>query len=342
MHQTPSNVFRSKRFIVPAGWQQLIDFFGLSINEFLAESSLPAEIREEQQFTLNTEEIIRFWDALERLVGCFQLVTGIRKFCEISQPPAVLAAICSPDVRSGLRRYGECKALTGPVSITLEDFPDHTAIVVDWLVPHERLKPSMVITTLAGILDVAQRGTGQRILPLRAECALAEEVPESFAVEHLGVPLTMGARMCLFFSNEAMQTPLRTCNQLTLQILNHYFEEAFSTQQSTRGQEVRLVLNRLLPVARGHLSAVATELACTSRQLQRELAAEGTSFSEVLTETRRELACQYLARARYSPTEVTFLLGYSEPAAFFRAFRKWTGETPVQFVTRTNEVSAAT
>jgi AraC-like DNA-binding protein len=47
------------------------------------------------------------------------------------------------------------------------------------------------------------------------------------------------------------------------------------------------------------------------------------------------LALRYLADARYSPKEVTCLLGYSEPASFHRAFRQWTGNTPAEYTAST-------
>ena len=81
-----------------------------------------------------------------------------------------------------------------------------------------------------------------------------------------------------------------------------------------------------MPGGGGRIAEVAQELGCSSRQLQRELTAEGTSFKDVLNETRRELALHYRARGRYAPKEVTFLIGYSDPAVFHRAFRQWTGE----------------
>ena len=66
----------------------------------------------------------------------------------------------------------------------------------------------------------------------------------------------------------------------------------------------------------------------SERTLQRRLQAEGTSFQEILEETRRSIALGYLADRRFAAYEVSFMLGYSEPATFFRAFKRWTGKTP--------------
>jgi AraC-like DNA-binding protein len=67
------------------------------------------------------------------------------------------------------------------------------------------------------------------------------------------------------------------------------------------------------------------------RSLQRKLADKGTSFARLLEDTRRELSRQYVANSRLSVAEITYLLGFSDPANFTRAFRRWTGQSPSTF-----------
>jgi AraC-like DNA-binding protein len=65
--------------------------------------------------------------------------------------------------------------------------------------------------------------------------------------------------------------------------------------------------------------------------LQRRLPQAGTSFEGLCDDARREAAQTYLADATLSIAEVTYLLGYSEPTAFHRAFKRWHGTTPQAF-----------
>jgi AraC-like DNA-binding protein len=69
----------------------------------------------------------------------------------------------------------------------------------------------------------------------------------------------------------------------------------------------------------------------TTRTLQRRLADAGVTYNEVLEATRRDAAEQYLAGRVLSIGEIGYLLGYSEPAAFHRAFKRWHGVTPAAF-----------
>jgi AraC-like DNA-binding protein len=76
---------------------------------------------------------------------------------------------------------------------------------------------------------------------------------------------------------------------------------------------------------------VAQALHLSERTLQRRLQEEGTSYQQLLDDTRRELAQQYLATPRMTLLEIAYLLGFSEPSNFFRAFRRWFGKTPGEY-----------
>ena len=67
------------------------------------------------------------------------------------------------------------------------------------------------------------------------------------------------------------------------------------------------------------------------RSLQRKLAAAQASYKAILEETRKELALHYIHDSCYSMNEITFLLGFSEPGNFSRAFKRWTGLSPSQY-----------
>jgi AraC-like DNA-binding protein len=95
--------------------------------------------------------------------------------------------------------------------------------------------------------------------------------------------------------------------------------------------DVRRTLASRLARGEADMELVARDLAMSSRTLQRRLAAEGLSYHELLDRVRRETAETCLADSSLAIAEVAYLTGYSEPAAFHRAFRRWTGVTPQAF-----------
>jgi AraC-like DNA-binding protein len=105
-----------------------------------------------------------------------------------------------------------------------------------------------------------------------------------------------------------------------------------ATSLATR---VRRELGSALSSGEPTQTEIARRLALSERTLQRHLKAEGHNFAELLDSVRKELARSYLRDAALSVSEVAFLLGYSEPSSFHRAFRRWEGEAPSEFRTRT-------
>jgi AraC-like DNA-binding protein len=94
---------------------------------------------------------------------------------------------------------------------------------------------------------------------------------------------------------------------------------------------VKDVLKYRLPSGDAQADAVARELGLTTRTLRRKLSLLGCTLRELSDEARRELACNALRCPDRSIKDVAYGLGFAEPSAFHRAFKRWTGLTPQQF-----------
>jgi AraC-like DNA-binding protein len=75
-------------------------------------------------------------------------------------------------------------------------------------------------------------------------------------------------------------------------------------------------------------ASIAKEMHTTPRNMHRKLQKEDTSFKQLLTEVRKELAHQYIQDRSKTLTEISFMLGFSEVSSFSRAFKGWTGKPP--------------
>jgi AraC-like DNA-binding protein len=97
--------------------------------------------------------------------------------------------------------------------------------------------------------------------------------------------------------------------------------------KSTRGR----VESLLLPALRTggtDMPVIAGPLGLSRQTLLRQLKAEGVTFKQVLDELRHAMALHYLNGEKASVNETAYRLGFSEPAAFSRAFKRWTGTRP--------------
>lgn len=108
-------------------------------------------------------------------------------------------------------------------------------------------------------------------------------------------------------------------------ILDNLLKEAKPSELST---QVRNLIIERLPSGKVRDTEIASEVYMSTRTLQRKLKHEKITFRELLTDTRHQLANEYLKSGSHTITEIAFLLGYSEVSAFSRAYRQWTGHSP--------------
>jgi AraC-like DNA-binding protein len=134
-------------------------------------------------------------------------------------------------------------------------------------------------------------------------------------------------------TREAWRLPLRRRDPLLRNWLERKAAQILSRQAGDEGvaTEVRRLLATPASGSGIGMAAAARQLAMSPRTLQRRLSEEGTSFDALREEMRKQSAEIFLADRRLSVGEVAFLLGFSEPGAFHRAFKRWHNTTPDAF-----------
>jgi AraC-like DNA-binding protein len=149
---------------------------------------------------------------------------------------------------------------------------------------------------------------------------------------HFGVAPSFGTGVSgMEISDEVLNLPMASADPA----LKKYLEEQGRAVLETRPASTDLVgvvrqeLVRRLGKTEAKVETVAEALNMSPRTLQRRLESERTSFQAVLDGVREQLAMSYLVNDSLTVSEIAYLLGYSELRAFDRAFRRWTGKTPV-------------
>lgn len=103
--------------------------------------------------------------------------------------------------------------------------------------------------------------------------------------------------------------------------------------------EVKRAIGEMLESGTTTLEAIAARLDITPRRLRSQLNDANTSFNHVLADYRSRLARRLLARTDESIERIVYLTGFSEPSTFYRAFKRWTNETPVEYRKRKQAAS---
>jgi AraC-like DNA-binding protein len=131
----------------------------------------------------------------------------------------------------------------------------------------------------------------------------------------------------------AFRLPLSRRDSVLRKVLEARADELLAKlpQRAGLAAEVQRALAARVAGGDVRIEAVARDLATSGRTLQRRLSAEGVSYQELLDEARKEAAARYLSESVFAIGEVAYLVGYSEPAPFYRAFKRWYGVTPESF-----------
>jgi AraC-like DNA-binding protein len=137
----------------------------------------------------------------------------------------------------------------------------------------------------------------------------------------------------IMFDSDYLALPLKQPNPKLHSIFNSHARQML---KQLEGKELfsdkvkRIVINTMMNKVPG-IKYVSRRMAVSVRKLQMKLKEEGTTFSTIVDKTREELAIQYLQEKNITITEVSFLLGFSEPSAFQRSFKRWRGIAPGEF-----------
>jgi AraC-like DNA-binding protein len=95
--------------------------------------------------------------------------------------------------------------------------------------------------------------------------------------------------------------------------------------------EVRRAIGESLESGNTSLETIAKRLNVAPRRLRSQLAEAGSSFNQVLADYRCRLAKRLLAHTSESIEQIVYLTGFSEPSTFYRAFKRWTNLTPIEY-----------
>lgn len=132
---------------------------------------------------------------------------------------------------------------------------------------------------------------------------------------------------------DVLELPVTAADPTLRELMRHFAERQLAALPQAEGFAERLqrVVGELLSRGAPRLGDVARALGMSPRTLQRRLREVDTSYQAAVTEVRRALAERYLVERELSVNEIAFLLGYSEPSAFHRSFKRWHRLTPLEY-----------
>jgi len=186
---------------------------------------------------------------------------------------------------------------------------------------------------LAMLMVMCRAAYGVEFRPIRVTIRRQKPDCADRFIEMFSAPVTFSEQEnAIWIDLAVVSQPLITANpelvRINDQIVTDYLAQL---DRSDIIMQVRSRLVERLPSGATGEAEVAASLNLSRRSLQRRLGEQGISFKQLLQQTRRELSLQYVRGSQHSFNEIAYLLGFTEPANFSRAFKRWYGQSPTEF-----------
>jgi AraC-like DNA-binding protein len=302
--------------------------YGIDVRDALITARIAPELigRDSSRVTPTqaTRLVQALWDSTDdELLGVGPKPVARGTFRMIS-----LGLIHSPDLRTALRRFVEFSRLaTGFAATDLVDDGHTTRLMLD--PTGQTLTDQLLIDILTAVSHrFAGWLIGEQIPLTSVQMPYPSPVHADEYQLIYGITPTFDAATAAFtFDSKYLDAPvIRSEDELFEFIRNSPTDLLFRRDyQPTAASRVRKILER---GDRANAEEVARRLAVSPQHLRRLLREDGTSFRQIREDILRDAAITSLVRGTETVENLSDRLGFSEPSAFRRAFRRWTGSSP--------------
>jgi len=317
------------------GIAEMLAAEGLDVHALLAAAGIDPAALDAPGARLPTEKISRLWELAAERSG--NPAIGLAQY-QVARPASFdvvgYAMMSCANLRAAFERLIRyLLILSDALTMTMREEPAGyrvTFVLFGGPRPVPRQRIEFIFVTVIGFCGWI---SGREVHPLAVELPYpppVDLVPYRTAFR-CPVLFDASAASMLFASGELLAS-LPTSNPVLAELHERYAGEYLRhfdhAQTSYRAREV---IVRCLPDGEPRRDQVASELCMSERTLQRRLEEEATSFIQLLDDTRRELAEQYLGRLQLSLAQAAYLLGFADQSSFFRACRRWFDLSPGEY-----------
>lgn len=286
---------------------------------------------------IETERVARLFDAAAHETGdqCFGLHLGTTyDFTAIGTLSyAVLNAPTVGTALANFERYGRTHMTHGRVAV--ERTGNEAELVYDIGLADRELCRQLADGAAVVGVKLLSHLVGPAWRPLRFRFGHARPRDAAEHLRLLGPALRFDedVMVAIAFDAADLERPVPGADRSLLPIVERHLEELLAAASASTDTDwlaaVRNAIAETVCDGAPTIQTIAKRLGLSVRTLQRRLGDQGVVFKILVGEIRRDLALKYLAHGTTDLTEIAFLLGYSELSAFDRAFRRWTGSTPL-------------
>jgi AraC-like DNA-binding protein len=309
-----------------------LDSYGVSAPALLSAAGLARPISNDPLVRISTQQLHHLFALAVEASGDPQFGLTVARQMHFLNLHAVGYALAASETQMDFLRRLErfMRLITDAVTLEVRDLGEVVELRVHSLMPPSDVaEDAFVGCVIVTMRTLSHDGFAPRRVELRrvAPAGLAPYV-DMFKVE----PRFGCEQLCLAFDRRDVTARLPGASAELAQV-NDLIASKYLARLE-RGDVVtrtRHKIMELLPKGDCSRDTVARAMDLSPASLRFKLHQRSTSFQQLLDDTRRELACQYLLQLSLSVTEVAYLLGFNDTSNFARAFKRWTGCSPSAF-----------
>lgn len=211
---------------------------------------------------------------------------------------------------------------------TISSAKDYTVIIERENINNEL--HFLIDGTIAVLLKMCRMNAGENLNPILIEFTRPQPSCTQKFENYFQCPMIFSAKENkILFSNEDVNKHLTGSNPVIAEVTDRIVTDYLARMNDSNiiDQVKSEILNQL-PSGKMTETSIANSLHKSLRTMQRLLDQNETSFSELVKQTRYDLAIKYIGDTSLSLTEIAYMLGFSESSSFSRAFKRWTGTSP--------------
>jgi AraC-like DNA-binding protein len=311
---------------------------GLDIAKLFADANLPLAMLDDPDKRWPTEQVNRIWTLAVERSGNPAIALGNPHFVRPDHYGVVgYAMMSSADLATGMCRLMRYLRIVSDAA-TIAMVPDKAGQWVrldlaagDSITPRQRYEYGLLT-----LLTYCRWLLGRPIKPVAAAFKFPAPTTQAPYDDAFGCPFQWNAPFNAFLLSKAdLASRLRTAVPELAEVHDRIASLTLHKLETPpAARRVKQAISDQLQDGTPLRDRIAAALGMSEHTLQRRLAEEGTSFTQLVDDTRRDLAEFHLADPKTSLSDIVYLLGYSDQSTFFRACMRWFGDPPTASRTR--------
>lgn len=309
--------------------------YGVDVDEVFRRCGIPEDLLTRKDLRTPHEAQKRFWQTLEAVTGDPHIGLNLGEHLPVFKGQILeYLFLSSPTFGAGLERALRYQRLLSDATQgRLEVNGDAACLIIGPLVSDELTLRHFSDAFTLGMLKFFRYITEDTFEPQEVWLQHPAYAAEADYAERFGCKVRLSqADNRVIFARDLLNHPSP-----------HYEPELLAAHEAVANRQVaRLALNDVVAQVRRaigeylesgevSLDTVAAHIGIKPRALRARLSEAGTSFNQILADYRCHLAQRLLSRTDESIDEIVYLTGFSEPSTFYRAFKRWTGQTPIEY-----------